>query len=103
MTDLEMKIIQTLRKIPKGKVMTYQSLAKFCGIPNGARFVGNVMAKNPWPEKYPCYKVIKTNGEIGQYSGGEGQKTKIKLLQKNGIKIKNGKVVNLEKYLIVRK
>lgn len=99
MTELEINVIKKLAEIPKGKVATYKSMGEACGIKNGARFIGNVMAKNPWPEKYPCYKVVKTNGEIGNYSAGEGTKTKIKLLQKDGIEIKNGKIVKLEKYL----
>ncbi len=99
MTDLEVKVVKKLAEIPKGKVATYKSMANACGIRNGARFIGNVMAKNPWPKKYPCYKVVKTDGEIGPYSAGEGTKTKIELLRKDGIEVKNGKIENLEKYL----
>lgn len=101
MTDLELKVLKKLTEIPKGKVVTYKTMANACNIINGARFIGNVMRKNPWPEKYPCYKVVKITGEIGAYSGGEGIKTKIELLKKDGIQIKDGKIVDLERYLFL--
>ena len=101
MTTLELKVLKKLKTIPKGKVVTYKILAKICKIKNGARFVGNVMKKNPYPDKYPCYKVVKINGEVGAYSALNGATSKIRLLEKDGIRIKNGVIVNLEKYLHV--
>lgn len=99
MTKLELKVLETLLKLPKGRIITYAGLAKKCKINNGARFIGNVMRKNPDPTKYPCYKVIKSNGEIGSYSAGEGRITKIHLLKKEGVKIQNGKIINFKNYL----
>lgn len=90
------RILRYLSKIPKGKVSTYSALAKAIGTPRGARAIGNALNKNPFPEKYPCYKVIKNDGEVGGYASGT--KAKTAHLKKDGIEIKNGKI-DLKKYL----
>ena len=79
-----------LKKIPKGKVTTYKALAEACN--NSPRAIGRIMKYNKDPIGCPCYKVIRSSGELGGYSGKGGLKTKVKLLEKDGIKIKNGRV-----------
>jgi methylated-DNA-[protein]-cysteine S-methyltransferase len=91
-----MKCLNLLLKIPKGKITTYQELAHALGT-RAYRAVGSAMAKNQYLNTYPCYKVIKSNGEVGEYSGK--QPKKIELLEKEGIQIKNLKVQNLKEVL----
>ena len=81
-----------LRKIPKCKVTTYKVLAEKCK--TSPRAIGQIMKYNRRPERYPCYKVIKSSGEIGGYCGNKEKdvKKKILSLKKDGIKIKNGKI-----------
>lgn len=79
-----------LRKIPKGKVVTYKEMARICD--TSPRAIGRIMAGNPDPVGYPCYKVIASNGELCGYSGHGGLKGKKKLLEKDGIEVENGKV-----------
>ena len=79
-----------LKKIPKGKVTTYGSLARLCK--TSPRAIGMIMKTNPYPNECPCYKVVGSDGSLVGYSGKGGLKTKIKLLEKDGIKIVNGKV-----------
>ena len=80
-----------LLQIPKGKVTTYQAIAHALGS-KAYRAVGTAMAKNPNPITVPCHRVVKSNGEIGNYAFGIDKK--IALLEQEGIEIKNGKVVN---------
>ena len=63
----------------------------------GYRSIGQLLGKNPEPDKYPCYKVVCSNGTLGGYSGGI--KNKIQRLTNDGIVIKNGKVFNFESAL----
>jgi|SRR3989344_2556508 len=93
---LKEKIYNNLKKIPKGKVVTYKELAKSCDS-KVYRFVGTCMKENKHPKEIPCYKIVKSDGKVGNYSGSEGVKTKIKLLEKDGIKVVNGRV-DLKKY-----
>ena len=82
--------IQLLKKIPKGKVVTYKELARVCG--TSPRAIGRIMAGNKDPLNFPCYKVVASSGELCGYSGPGGLTQKQKLLKRDGIKFINGKV-----------
>lgn len=77
------KVLYVVRKIPKGKVMTYGQVAKRAGAPRGARAVGSIMRKNFDPS-VPCHRVIKADGSVGAYNRG-GPKAKLALLKKEGV------------------
>lgn len=91
------KVLDLTGRIPEGKVTTYSELAKALGSPKAARSVGNALNKNLHPIVIPCHRVIKSTGEIGGYS--RGQDIKIALLKKEGIPVKDRKVISHEKYL----
>jgi len=80
--------------VPTGKITTYGELAKAVGMRNGQRAVGRIMNKNPYPVIIPCHRVIKSDGKVGGYAYGE--EIKSSMLTKEGIKIKNGKILDLE-------
>ncbi len=84
------KALLLLKKIPKGRVVSYKELAKACS--TSPRAIGSIMASNKHPRLYPCYKVIKSNGEIGGYSGAGGIRGKIALLRKDGVEISGGRI-----------
>lgn len=81
-------------QVPKGKVTTYGELAKAVGMKNGQRAVGKIMNKNPYPVIIPCHRVVKSDGKIGGYAYGE--QIKSNMLSKEGIKIKDGKILDWE-------
>ncbi|MBI2173178.1 MAG: MGMT family protein [Candidatus Aenigmarchaeota archaeon] len=87
-----------LKKVPAGKVTTYGAIAKACN--TSPRAIGSLMRSNRHPEIYPCYKVVKSTGEVGGYCGkAKGKKIlkKVSLLRKDGIEIVSGKV-NIERF-----
>ena len=84
-TKFQLKVWAYLRKIPRGSVKTYSQVAKAIGKPLAVRAVANAIAKNPYPPRIPCHRVIRSNGSLGGYSGKGGLKTKKKLLKKEGI------------------
>ncbi len=92
---LEEKVYKKLLEVPKGKVTTYRELAKAIGLKNGQRVIGRIMNKNPYPVIIPCHRVIKSDGKIGGYAWGE--KVKAKMLSNEGIRIKNGKILDVKK------
>ena len=94
LTKFESLVLRVVQKIPKGKVMTYGQIAKVIGKPNSARAVGNALNKNPFAPEIPCHRVIRSNGETGGFAGGP--KKKIKILKKEGHKIKKGKIEELD-------
>ena len=88
-----------MRHIPKGKVTTYGAIAKYLGKPGAVRAVGTAVGRNPFAPEIPCHRVVRSDGSIGNYSGGEGVKTKIELLKKEGVEISKGRVTAFEKIL----
>ncbi len=90
------KVLKYLKKIPKGKVTTYKIIAEKLNT-KAYRAVGNALNKNKTPFRIPCHRVVKSNGELGGYS--RGIKTKIQLLKKEGIKIKNNKIESFKERL----
>jgi len=74
------KVRRVVKKIPRGKTLTYKEVARLAGSPGASRAVGNVLSKNYDPE-VPCHRVIRSDGAIGGYN--RGQEQKIKLLRLN--------------------
>ena len=84
-TKFQVKVWRYLKKIPVGSTKTYSQVAKAIGKPLAVRAVANAIAKNPYPTKIPCHRIIRSNGSLGGYSAKGGLKTKKKLLKKEGI------------------
>jgi methylated-DNA-[protein]-cysteine S-methyltransferase len=76
------KVRDIVRKIPRGKTMTYKEVAAKAGNPGAARVVGSVMKANYDPE-IPCHRVLRSDGKIGDYNRG-GSIAKLKLLKEEG-------------------
>ncbi len=85
-TVFQKKVWSTLCTIPKGKTITYKSLARKIGKPLAVRAVANAVGANPRAPMIPCHRVIRSDGSLGGYSGRGGIKTKKILLQKEGVK-----------------
>ena len=83
-TKFEIKVWNSISKIPRGEVRTYKELAIQINRPKSARAVANACGKNPYPVKIPCHRVIRSDGKLGGYSGKGGTKTKKKLLKNEG-------------------
>lgn len=71
-------------RIPRGKVCTYGQIATKIDHPRAARAVGTALAANPFPLLIPCHRVIRSGGELGNYSAG-GPAVKQHLLEREGV------------------
>ena len=92
---MHIQVYKKLLEVPRGRVTTYGELAKAVGLKNGQRVVGTMMKKNPFPVIVPCHRVVKSDGKIGEYVYGASVKSK--MLAKEGIKIKDGKIIDFDK------
>lgn len=91
------KLYDLLATIPRGRVVTYGKLAEMLGNKHLARAVGNALHKNPDGDKYPCYKVVNSKGELSRayaFGGIEEQKRR---LEADGVAVENYRV-DLKKY-----
>ncbi len=76
------KVRDVVRKIPRGKTMTYKEVAAKAGNPGAARVVGSVMKAN-YDSEIPCHRVLRSDGKVGDYNRG-GASAKLKLLKDEG-------------------
>jgi AraC family transcriptional regulator of adaptative response/methylated-DNA-[protein]-cysteine methyltransferase len=76
-TAFQLKVWQTLLRIPFGNVSTYANLAKNIQLPNASRAIGTACGSNPVAYLIPCHRVIKSTGLIGEYHWGSARKTAI--------------------------
>ena len=79
-TKFQESVWGELLKIPSGETVSYAYVAQKIGKPKAARAVGGAVGANPIPIIIPCHRVMASNGAITGYSGGNGIKTKQKLL-----------------------
>jgi len=66
-TDFEVKVWETLLKIPVGRATTYSSVAQHIGKPRASRAVGAAVGKNPISFVVPCHRVVGTSGALTGY------------------------------------
>jgi AraC family transcriptional regulator of adaptative response/methylated-DNA-[protein]-cysteine methyltransferase len=74
-TEFQLKVWETLLKIPMGSLTTYKDIAGRLGNPRASRAVGSAVGDNPVAFLIPCHRVIQSTGTIGQYHWGAGRKT----------------------------
>lgn len=97
MTDFASRVYSTAKKIPEGRVSTYGEIAHAMHV-KAYRAVGHALHNNPTPIIVPCHRVVKSDGSLGGFASGP--KRKIFLLKKEGVSVKNGKIVDFKKKFI---
>lgn len=73
-TSFQLKVWETLLKVPVGGLTTYARLAADLNNPKACRAVGSAVGDNPVAFLIPCHRVIRSTGEIGQYHWGSLRK-----------------------------
>ena len=82
-----------LHLIPKGKISTYKEIAEALNT-KAYRAVGNAMAKNQNLISIPCHRIVRSNSMVGGYVLGTDKK--VKLLKREGVAVRNGKIVDFD-------
>ena len=83
------QVYELLRIIPKGKVITYGQIAELMGNRAWARAVGNALHDNPDGDKFPCYKVVNSRGELSYAYAFGGIDEQKRRLEADGIVVEN--------------
>lgn len=68
--DFELRVWQTLLRIPLGKAATYADVAAGIGAPRAARAVGAAVGRNPLSFVVPCHRVLGSGGRLTGYHWG---------------------------------
>ena len=69
-SEFDVKVWQTLLKIPMGKAVSYMDIARHLGQPTASRAVGSAVGRNPISFVVPCHRVLRTDGSLGGYHWG---------------------------------
>ncbi len=87
-------VLEATATIPRGEVRPYAWVAREAGAPGAVRATGTALGHNPVPYIVPCHRVLKSDWELGQYSGG-GSEVKERVLTHEGVQL--GRLAGLRK------
>lgn len=90
------KVIDITKKIPKGKVTTYGTIALLAGLPRGARLVGHMLHSSG--EDLPWYRVINRHGFISIRCMDHPKELQKALLEQEAVEVSSDCMINLDKY-----
>lgn len=69
-TDFEVRVWESLLKIPMGRAVSYHDIARHLGQPTASRAVGSAVGRNPISFVVPCHRVLRGDGSLGGYHWG---------------------------------
>ncbi|HTE83620.1 MAG TPA: methylated-DNA--[protein]-cysteine S-methyltransferase [Dehalococcoidia bacterium] len=70
LTPFHQRVLEKTAEIPRGEVRPYSWVARELGAPGAVRAVGTALGHNPVPFLIPCHRVVRSDGTLGEYSGG---------------------------------
>jgi methylated-DNA-[protein]-cysteine S-methyltransferase len=86
LTPFQQRVLNKTSEIPRGQVRPYGWVAREIGAPGATRAVGTALGHNPIPYLIPCHRVVRTDGSLGEYSGG-GPAMKERVLAFEGVAV----------------
>ncbi|MDE7167490.1 MAG: MGMT family protein [Clostridia bacterium] len=90
-------VYAVVKRIPKGKVLTYGDVARAAGAPRCARQVGWALHSNPEPGVVPCHRVVFGDGRLTDGFAFGGKEVQKALLEAEGVQFDND-IIDLKKY-----
>jgi O-6-methylguanine DNA methyltransferase len=84
LTPFQQRVLNKTSEIPRGEVRPYGWVAREIGSPGATRAVGTALGHNPIPFLIPCHRVVRSDGSLGEYSGG-GPAMKQRVLAFEGV------------------
>jgi O-6-methylguanine DNA methyltransferase len=84
LTPFQRRVLEKTAEIPRGEVRPYGWVAREIGAPGATRAVGTALGHNPIPFIIPCHRVVRSDGSLGEYSGG-GPAVKERVLAYEGV------------------
>lgn len=73
-TPFQLDVWKALQSLEYGRTVSYATLANKSGHASSIRAVASAVAMNPISVFLPCHRVIRSDGTIGNYRGGDDAK-----------------------------
>ena len=96
-SDFFKDVYQVVKLIPRGRVTSYGAIAKYLGTAKSARVVGWAMNSSHFDKSIPAHRVVNRSGLLTGKHHFEDNNTMEKLLNKEGIKVKDDRIKNFKK------
>jgi O-6-methylguanine DNA methyltransferase len=77
LSDFERATLEKATEIPRGEIRPYAWIAREIGRPGAVRAVGSALGRNPIPLLIPCHRIVRSDGQIGDYVFGTADKETI--------------------------
>ena len=97
MSDFFNRVYEVVKKVPKGKVITYGQVARLSGAPRCARQVGWALHVNPEQGVIPCHRVVFKDGSLATGFAFGGREVQKAMLEEEGVTFKEQFKVDMEK------
>lgn len=81
------RVWQIVEQIPLGQTMSYKEIATL--VKTGPRAIGRILHNNPDPQKYPCHRVIKSDGTLAEGYAFGGKSAQLQKLINEGVSIES--------------
>ena len=93
--DFAEKVIDVVMHIPRGRVTTYGAIARFCGSPKSARYVGSLLKISRFTSlNLPAHRVVNRQGMLTGQASFDQEYPMKKRLEEEGVEVENNQVVN---------
>ena len=83
-SSFQRAIYEAVLLIPYGQKRSYADIAREIGLPKAVRAVGTALGKNPLPFLIPCHRVIRSDGDYGNYAFGREMKAYLLRMEEKG-------------------
>lgn len=93
------EVYEAVKKIPRGRVASYGTVALLAGSPRAARAVGTALHANTDPENVPCYRVVTKDGRVSKAFVFGGANVQYELLRRDGVEFDEQGRVKLEFFI----
>lgn len=92
------RVYGEVKKIPRGKVVTYGDIARAVGAPRCARQVGWALHSNPYFGTVPCHRVVFADGSLSPAFAFGGQNAQREMLVSEGVEVSEDCKIDMKKY-----
>ncbi len=92
MGNFDEQVYEYVKRVPRGKVTTYGTIARAIGRERASRLVGNALHRNPTPVVVPCHRVVNREGRLAPAFAFGGEEVQASLLREEGVAVEDGRV-----------
>lgn len=96
--SLDQKFYAVVRRVPRGRVVTYGQVAHMAGLPRHARHVGFALRRLPEGSRLPWHRVVNAQGRVSPRATPGFDDLQRQLLEDEGVELTRDGRIDLDRY-----